>query len=212
MPFITNKQELKDYFGLNANLIGELPIDVLTSVQPIHNWDVTEYPVEEGFDITDARIKKPIGLVLDCIFTDPDFSARSAGKAALNGTWNTDSWQDKRDKLYEYSDSEEVIDVLVDGTQYESMVITNIDPNRVASTSNAYFVKIELKFIRVAASKISDVDESQIPKKKKAKKKQKHTEQDKRTAPEANEGGTQGYQNQSLASKATEWLAGVFGG
>ena len=206
MTFITNLDELKARFGPNIALINDLPIDVVISALPIYEYEVTRAPVEEGSDITDSRKRKPVGLTLECIFTDPDFSASAAGMNLLAGTFSLDKWRDKKSKLDGLMASEEVLTVVTEYETYESMVLTRVAPDRQVSTVNALFVTLQFIDIRIVSSAVTDVDPSQIPKRKKKKKKKKHTEKEK----DSKSKDVKGKKSKSILKKGSDFLSGLF--
>jgi hypothetical protein len=206
MAVIRNVDELRAYFGLNAVLIGDLPIDVLRSETPVYDYDLTEHPVESGFDITDARIERPIGVTLECILTDTDLSARAVGTAALNDTLGYDSWKDKRDRLYEIRDSSEVLDVVTPLDRYESMTITSLRVDQTPGTASALFFRVDLREVRFVSSIITGVDDAAVPKKKKAKKPDNNA--DKKTKEEVNK-GTKQTKQKSLLLQGIEFFTGA---
>jgi hypothetical protein len=162
MAIIRNVQELRDYFGVNPVLIGDLPVDVLRSETPVFDFNLTEHPVESGFDITDARIERPIGVTLEVILTDTELSASAVGFAALNDTLGFDTWKDKRDRLYEIKNSSEIIDVVTPLDKYESMVITSLRVDQTPQTARALFARIDFREIRVVKSQITGVDDNAV--------------------------------------------------
>jgi len=181
MALITNVQELREKFGFTPILIGELAVDVLKSETPSYDFEITDHPVEGGQNVTDNNIARPIGLTLDCIFTDTDFSGSAAGKALANGTFSVATWQDKRDKLFEIKDAREVIDVQTPLDTYLSMAIQSISIDRQASTANALFCRIVFKEVRIVDSEVVEVDLSEVPqeeKKEKQKKANRKTKKD----------------------------------
>lgn len=206
MTFITNLEELRARFGPNVALIDDLPIDVVLSSQPVYEYEVTRAPVEEGADISDHREERPVGLTMECIFTDPDFSARAVGQNLLSGTFSLDSWLDKKRKLDELRASGDVLTVVTEYETYESMVLTRVAVDRKASTANALFVTLQFVDIRIVSSAVTDVDPSQIPKRKKKKKKAKQETKEKDTKTK----DVKGKKSKSILKKGSDYLAGLF--
>jgi len=203
MAIIRNVQELRDFFGINPVLIGDLPIDVLRSETPVYDYNLTEHPVESGFDVTDARVARPIGVTLECILTDTDLSASAVGFAALNNTLGFDSWKDKRDRLKEIMESSEVVDVVTPLDKYESMTITSLRMDQTPNTAMALFFRVDLREIRFVSSLITGVDEAAVPKKKKAKK--PDNDSDKKTKQEVDK-GTKQTKTKSLLLQGAEFF------
>lgn len=170
MALIKNVNDLKEYFGLGKVLIDDLAVDVLRSETPVYDFELTEKPVESGFDVNDARIAKPIGVTLELILTDAELSASAVGINLLNDTLEFSTWKEKRDRLFEIKDSNEVVDVVTPLNKYESMVITSLRIDQTKDTARALFCRIDFRELRVVSSLITGVDDAAIPKKKKAKK------------------------------------------
>jgi hypothetical protein len=198
MAIIRDVKELRDFFGVNPVLIEDLPVDVLRSETPVYDFDLTAHPVESGFDVTDARVARPIGVTLECILTDTDLSASATGFAALNGTLGFDSWKDKRDRLYEIKDSSEVVDVVTPLDKYSSMVITSLRIDQTPGTAQALFFRADFREVRFVSSLITGVDEASVPKSKKAKKPDNNA--DKKTTEEKSLGTKQPKQKSILLS------------
>lgn len=164
---LTNLDSLKELFGLNPSLIGDIPIDLVISYTPGFSAEITRHPVESGFQVTDARIIQPDFLTMECVFTDPEYSGINIAKQAISGVLGaslTTSWRDKRDRLYEIANSDEVITVFTPSAAHDSMLISDIRPDITSSTSNAFFFTIDFEKVRIVDSEISLIDEKLIPK------------------------------------------------
>jgi len=176
---IEDPSKLKDLFGSTPTLIGDIVVDVLLGETPILSWELTSHPVEAGLDVTDSRYQKPVGVALDCIFTDPEFSLDSlvAGAvSAIGGSLNDANpfakatWQEKRDALKELQTKNKFIDVITPNDEYKSMMIKDIRPVFGKDHANAYFFRIECQHVQTVSSDIVAIDDSQIPEDLKAKK------------------------------------------
>jgi len=183
---ITNRDLLKDLFGSVPNLLGEIPIDVLVSESPVYAHDITKRPVEAGFDAADSRVARPIGVDLECIFTDPPQDAiamLSATVAAIkSGKWISSSWREKYSELLRLDRENKKITVTTPLDTYPDLMITSLAIDRKASTSNALFFRISLEQIKTVASEIATVAPEDIPQDKEKKKKtQKAKNKDSKT-------------------------------
>ena len=163
---VTNLDDLKSIFGLNPALIGDVVVDVLTSYTPGRSADISEHPVEAGFDIANARVIRPQELTMECILTDPDYSGANIAKAALSGSLGSlaTSWRDKRDRLDDLFESNALLTVSTFEKTYKNMVITSMIPDRRSDTSGGYFVTVELKEIRIVDSDFFTISPDDIPK------------------------------------------------
>jgi len=178
---IEDPTKLKDIFGSTPTLIGDIVVDVLLGETPVHSWELTQHPVEAGLDVTDSRYKKPVGVSLDCIFTDPEFSVSEiagdiVGAIASGGSlkdanpFSKATWREKRDALDELSRGNNFIDATTPNGEYTSMMIRDIRPVFDKNKANAFFFRIDLQHVDVASSDIVAVDDSQIPEDLKKKK------------------------------------------
>lgn len=163
---VVNLDDLTAIFGLNAALIGDVVVDVLTSYTPGRSADVSEHPVEAGLDIANARVIRPQTITMECILTDPDYSGANVAKAALSGSLGNlvTSWRDKRDRLEELFESNTLLNVSTYEKKYSNMVITGMIPDRRSATSGGYFVTVELREIRVVDSDFFTISQDDVPK------------------------------------------------
>jgi hypothetical protein len=150
-------------------LIGELEVDVLRLETATYDYDVTSRPVELGLDITDARIAKPINLVLEGILADTDFSLTSLASNVAGlisgGGFSLDTWQDKKDALLTLAGSNEILDITTRLNIYPNMMLMSLRIDQDKDTANACFFRAEFKEIRQVSLLTTFVDDSQIPKK-----------------------------------------------
>ncbi len=222
---VTNLDDLKGLFGLNPSLIGDIDVDLVISYSDPFSADITERPVEAGFDVTDARVIRPQFLTMECVFCDPDFSGQNIAKKALQGVLGQSlftSWRDKRDRLDEIKQNKEVISVSTPSKTYDSMLIADIRPDVRASTANAFFFTIDFKQVRIVSSEVSLIDEALIPKDIREKEsladKQdpaaatKRANAKKRRQPEQNRGKVQGETaTTKKADTQQTWLSALTG-
>lgn len=202
---ISDPSSLKSLFKSTPILIGEVQIDVLESETPVYDFDVTARPVEAGLDVTDARIAKPTSLTLECIITD-DILELSVG-SVLSLLDGLQTWQDKKSKLFELKDNNQLIDVITPLDTYDDMVISSIQINQTKSNSTALFFRISFKHIRLVKTAFGLVDDSFISELKKKKKKTKHKKAADKAADKASEGSKSGEN----AEQSNSILAGMLG-
>jgi len=158
---LKNPSSILEFFVPVKTIIDEIEVDV-TRVETIdYQWLVTNRPVETGLNISDARIEQPFAVTLDCVITNDEVEL-SVG-SVLSLLDGLDTWEDKRDKLFELKDKNKVIDVSSGFYQYSDMLIKATRFDRNKDTADALFFQIELIHVRLVASAISDVDFSQIP-------------------------------------------------
>ncbi len=218
---ITNPDSLKELFGLNPSLIGDIPVDLVLSYTPGFSAEITRHPVESGFNVTDARIIAPDFLTMECVFTDPEYSGINIAKQALSGTLGaslTTSWRDKRDRLYALANGDDVLTVVTPSASLDSMLISDIRPEITSSTSGAFFFTIDFEKVRIVDSEISLIDEKMIPKEVREKEAaadaanpEDATKRDnakKRKKPESGKGKNQG---EAATTKQESILSGLLG-
>lgn len=140
----TNQRQVLDTIILDA------------SVTELHesDADVTEFPVEEGSDITDNIRMLPKGLKVEAIITDFSLAGPSGAgskrahasgfKGYAKGTYLT---------LEDYQEKGTLIDVETGLKSYQNMVIKSLSTPRDAKTgTNAVRTTIILKRIIIAQS------------------------------------------------------------
>lgn len=207
---VSNPGSLRELFGLTPAKIGDLAVDLAITYSAPREATVTERPVEKGFAVSDARYIKPQYITMECIFTDPDVSGGNVARQASNGTLRqslTTSWREKRDRLYELFETQELLEVSTPEQDYENMVILEILPDRRASTANAFFCTVNLREIRQVSSAIGIVDPNSIPKKAREKESTgQKTAREKRRPPSQDQGR---QQTTTATEKEKTTLAGI---
>lgn len=213
---IKDPSKLKDLFGSTPTLIGDIVVDVLLAETPILSWELTQHPVEAGLDVTDSRYQKPLGVALDCIFCDPEFTLEEfvgdvVGAVASGGSlkdanpFTKATWQEKRDALEALQTKNAFIDVTTPNREYSSMMVKDVRPLFDKDKANAYFFRVELQQVTTATSDIVAVDDSQIPE---DLKKKKDTDAAKKTAKKAKKGKKKA---ETATTKKSSILNDMFG-
>jgi hypothetical protein len=209
---ISDPSTLMDMFAPSPILIGDLEIDVLLEESPMFDYDVTDHPVEAGLDISDSRIARPIGVILDCVLTDEAFDPMSVIGGALTGSLSFDTWQDKKAELYKLKDTSQVLNVATPLDTYYNMMITSIMPSITKSTSGGFFFRIELKEIRIVSTAIADIDPSMLPPDLQNQAKDTAKKAGKKKAKGAQKAGKAGTgKSSSILKKLVDGIGGMFG-
>jgi len=187
-------------------LIDDLVVDVLLREEPTYSYEITEHPVEEGLSVNDAKIRRPVTLSLDCVFMDMDKSALGIGQAALNETLSDDTWQQKKEKVFDLfygidrTKSEQphenatkkkrgrLFEITTPFTTYKNMTLEEIRPDISVSTATSFFCTLIFREIRKVRSVIREVDDEDVPQRLKSKKKDKHKTKDTTKKPTENKG------------------------
>jgi len=201
---ITNAQELQQAGALTPSFIDDLPIDVVEQEVVTFGYVVTDYATENGSNVTSARYRKPVIVLLDCIFTSQDLSPANSARQLLNGTFSFDTWQDKKKRLYEIKDSNAPIVAGTELDTYEDMVIQDLVITRDYRKSRALFCRILLKHVSLVSLGTVKISSKNLPRKE-----EKHDEasgkaQDKDKKPKK----TKEPDNRTTAAKTYDRIAG----
>lgn len=171
---VSDRGVLEQMFGSTPNLLGKLPIDVIVSETPRYESEITERPLEEGFDATDARIARPTSVSLECILSNAPTNVEDIAKNAISGKWSFSTWREKFAELKELNRTNATLTATTPLDTYVDYMIGSLVIDRRASTANALFFTCEIKQARFVVTERSDVDESAIPQERKAEQKSKN--------------------------------------
>lgn len=110
--------------------IGDLVVSACTGLSGANEILITEKPIGAGYPITDAAVDVPLEKSLDIVFSNPQYSAEAIAAALISGEADslTESWRDKKDKLYEMQATREIVTLQTHEGSYENMLIRVIDP------------------------------------------------------------------------------------
>ena len=110
--------------------IGDLLVSACTGLSGANELEITRKPIGTGYVITDAAVDVPIEKTLDIVFSNPQFSPEKLAQALLTGEIEsyTESWRDKKDKLYEMQKNRDIVTLQTHENSYENMLIRVIDP------------------------------------------------------------------------------------
>jgi Dit-like phage tail protein len=132
-----------------------LEVDATLSEQMQLDTDVTDYPVEEGFNIADGIRNKPVSLTLDCIVSNtPILQSKDAQDAGGFRKGDGDGAGDEAlALLQQLRDAEDVVRVVTRLKDYKSMAITSIKVSRDPKTGDVLTFNVALKQVRIVSSK-----------------------------------------------------------
>jgi len=151
-------------------LIGDIRIDVLKAEDVTVDYDFSDRPVESGFDITDARIKKPTVIRVEGILSDTQLTPTALAGRFIDGQgFELETWQEKKDLLLQTADQEDVISFTLPLGYYPSMLIKSIRIEQRDDRTSAAFFILEAREVRRVSSEVTSVDPSQVPKELKDK-------------------------------------------
>jgi hypothetical protein len=190
---IADPSEAKDNAIPVLGLIGDLQVDVLSSEELMLESVITERPVEAGFDVTDARVKKPVMLRMEGILTDTQLTPQAIAGGFIAGEgFNLQTWRQKKDMLLEFYDLDELISITLPLHFYPSVQIKSLKIEQRAGRTNAAFFILEAKTLRIVSSEITSVDSSQIPKEIKDKESASNKEGSKKSGKKKDGGNKSG--------------------
>ena len=110
--------------------IGDLVVSALQGLSGDDVMEITERPVEAGFNVIEAAVELPLERTLEVVLANPDFSVEAGVTAALNGSVSqfTETWRDKKQKLYDMRKGRQIVTVTTHENVYNNMLIQRISP------------------------------------------------------------------------------------
>ena len=135
--------------------IGDVTVSALMALDGSDELDITSHRIEDGMEITYAAVDVPTKRSLTICLANPDFSIESGLDSVLTGNFSgfTDTWRDKRDKIYEYKDNRELITVSTHERVYENMMIRSITPLwDVDNNFDCFFATVVVKQLTISSS------------------------------------------------------------
>jgi len=208
---VKNPAELKKLFLPDPVLIGDLVIDVLSFEDVTYAYEITSKPIESGFKISEAKIKKPVRIRCEGVLTDSALTPSALASGFISGSgFSLDTWQDKKDQLKLIADRSELIDITFRLDFYPNMLIDQLKiEQRVGDKVKACFFTIEAQEVKIVSSEIVGVDPSQIPKELADKKEDRHKKGEKKASKLKDKGNKTTDPTQE---KEKSWLAQLAGG
>ncbi len=195
---VKNPDELLSLFLPDPVLIGDVEVDVLSLEVKELRYEITKRKVESGFSMATARRKIPVTIRIEGWLTDAPLDPVSIGTSLISGQgFSFVTWKDKKDRLEEVADSDELIDISARLDVYTDVSITSLRVEQTKDTSGGYPFVLEAENLQIFSSAITDVDPSQIPKKLRDKEQDKHKKAAGKKKPPTNEG-------QKAAEEATK--------
>lgn len=186
---VKNPDELLSLFLPDPVLIGDVEVDVLNLEVKELRYEVTKRKVESGFSMATARRKIPVAIRIEGWLTDAPLDPVSIGTSLISGQgFSFVTWKDKKDRLEEVADSDELIDISARLDVYTDVSITFLRVEQNKDTSGGYPFVLEAENLRIFSSAITDVDPSQIPKNLRDKEQEKHKKAAGKKKPPSNEG------------------------
>jgi hypothetical protein len=158
--------------------IDEIELDCAISESHVGEVDITEHPVEEGFNVSDHSRPKPDALTLEGIVSNTPFnqSQRTRVIKVLGDTkFQSNSQADRSQgtpgyaeaaytKLRKLRDTGKIISVVTQIRTYSNMVMTSLAIPRDGKTGDALRFTASFKQIRVVKNKATKKVVSKEPK------------------------------------------------
>lgn len=129
--------------------IGDLEVDVILERETSFDCEVTEYPVEDGFPISDHVTRRPMALTMTVVCTPTPVSG-GASPSRMNEVANAIQ------NMYKKA---EPLTVTVPDAIYENMILTHAPLPRNVQDGYCYRMQIDLVQIRKAQAKSEEVPE-----------------------------------------------------
>lgn len=135
---------LADILGFNIKnptQVGSLKVDIVKSFEYTYDQDVTEYPVETGFEIADHIVNKPLKLTM------------TVGIASSPVTWfwkngfGAKKFANGLQLLEEIRDKKEPVTIVRPEKKYDNMVMTSCRVSKQDSTKSIIYA--DLAFIQI---------------------------------------------------------------
>lgn len=128
--------------------IGKLVVSALIGMSAPTELLVTNKPIQKGYAITDAAVEWPRDVVLEICLANPDYSAEAGISAALTGSVAsfTETWRDKKTKLYALKSTREIVDVQTHEDIFKNLIVRMIEP--IYDSYDAFFATVILQPVR----------------------------------------------------------------
>ena len=162
---IKDPDRLRELFGSSPTMIGKLQVDVLIQETPDYVWEMPTHRVDVGTEITDSRYQRPVGVTLECVLLDPEYSITNAINTVVNDRgFDNDDWRTKRDKLMEAIGKNELVTITTpSGFDYSDMMIESIQPDISPTTNGGFFFRISARHVELVSPEILGIDVSLLP-------------------------------------------------
>ncbi len=147
--------------------IGGISVDATISDDVSYRADITEYPVEEGSEISDNIILKPYRLIMRGLISDnPLFLANTHENIHYNDYSNS-RVKNAYETLLDLFFTKEPFDVVTGLDIYQNVFFVAFDINRDADTGEALSFSAKFKQISFATPSIIPIPREKVKPKKK---------------------------------------------
>lgn len=143
-------------FGVGASdeflPYGAVQLDA--SIEEQHNVSnaITQFPIEEGVDITDHVRKQPDRVTIRGIVTDhPIYGVQGLGQGAITPTLQTGRSLDAYQKVLTMVEEAQLISVVTSLRQYANMIIEAFEVPRDSKRGYAVEMTLQLRELKTAS-------------------------------------------------------------
>lgn len=135
-----------------AKIGDTLEVDVLIDRETKFDTDVTEYPVEDGFPVSDHVTRKPMTLSMTCVFTPSPvtYAGRNPSAGRMAQVART---------LQEIYKKGEPLTVTVPDAIYPNMIMTHAPLPRTVSDGVCYRMQLDFVQVRIVKQKTEEISE-----------------------------------------------------
>lgn len=138
----------------NPVSIGDVQFDVLLNESIERSADVPQYPVENGYKVSDAILLSPYTISVTAIISNMPVTWRHRFKNARNRT------KTEIDKLVRLYESRSLVTYNNRSKIYRNMAITSLSVPKAEDQRESVEVSISLQHVIVTSPKIVDIDAS----------------------------------------------------
>lgn len=132
-----------------AKIGDSLTVDVLLERETKFDTDVSEYPVEDGFPVSDHVTRKPMTLSMTCVFTP----------TPVGGWGNSGRMAEVARQLQEIYKKGDPITVTIPDAIYPNMIMTHAPLPRNVTNGVCYRLQLDFMQVRIVKQKTADVSE-----------------------------------------------------
>lgn len=162
------KEYSQDGFSESTTYIGDIRVDLIKAVSPKRTWQITKHKVDSGANIADHRVKLPDELTMVILVTDDEVGTDDDNQFQLVSGFPR-TWQDKYQELLEYSDVDQLLEIVTPFAVHPSMMVSGLSENPDKDISDGMELVISFEGVKLSTVSFTDIDPSMIPKKRKAK-------------------------------------------
>lgn len=138
----------------NPVSIGDVQFDVLLNESTERSADVPQYPVENGYKVSDAILLSPYTISVTAIISNMPVTWRHRFKNARNRT------KTEIDKLVRLYESRSLVTYNNRSKIYRNMAITSLSVPKAEDQRESVEVSISLQHVIVTSPKVVDIDAS----------------------------------------------------